>query len=34
MSHVNHNGNRPVEHIADPEHPILACAKPIATSRL
>jgi len=29
MSHVNHNGNRPVEHIADPEHPILASAEPI-----
>jgi len=29
MSHVNHNGNRPVEHIADPEHPILASAAPI-----
>jgi hypothetical protein len=29
MSHVNHNGNRPVERIADPEHPILASAEPI-----
>jgi hypothetical protein len=29
MSHVNHNGNRPVEHIADPEHPIVASAEPI-----
>jgi hypothetical protein len=29
MSHVNHNGNRHVEHIADPEHPILASAEPI-----
>jgi hypothetical protein len=29
MSHVNHNGNRPVERIADPEHPILAGAEPI-----
>jgi hypothetical protein len=29
MSHVNHNGNRPIEHIADPEHPILASAEPI-----
>jgi len=30
MSHTNHNGNRPVETIADPENPILADAAPIA----
>ena len=29
MSHVNHNGNRPVERIPDPEHPIVASAQPI-----
>ena len=29
MSHINHNGNRPVETIADPENPILADAAPI-----
>jgi hypothetical protein len=29
MSHINHNGNRPVEHIADPASPILASAEPI-----
>jgi hypothetical protein len=28
MSHVNHNGNRHVEHIADPENPVLAHAEP------
>jgi hypothetical protein len=28
MSHVNHNGNRHVEHIADPENPILAHSEP------
>jgi hypothetical protein len=33
MSHTNHNGNRHVEHIADPEHPILASAEPIETSK-
>ncbi len=32
MSHVNHNGNRHVEHIADPENPVLASAQPIANS--
>ncbi len=29
MSHTNHNGNRHVEHIPDPEHPIVASAEPI-----
>ncbi len=29
MSHVNHNGNRPVERIADPANPVLAGAAPI-----
>ena len=29
MSHVDHNGNRPVERIPDPEHPIVASAEPI-----
>jgi hypothetical protein len=29
MSHVNHNGNRHVEQIADPENPIVASAEPI-----
>ena len=29
MSHVNHNRNRPVEHIPDPENPIVASAEPI-----
>jgi hypothetical protein len=29
MSHVNHNGNRHVEHIPDPENPILTRAEPI-----
>jgi hypothetical protein len=29
MSHENHNGNRHVEHIPDPENPIVASAEPI-----
>ena len=29
MSHVNHNGNRPTEHIADPKDPMLTTAEPI-----
>jgi hypothetical protein len=32
MSHVNHNGNRPIEHIPDPANPILASAEPIANN--
>ncbi len=32
MSHINHNGNRSIEHIADPENPILASAEPIVNN--
>jgi hypothetical protein len=28
MSHTNHNGNRHVEHVADPKDPILASPEP------
>ena len=34
MSHVNHNGNRHVEHIADPENPIIASAEPIDNAKV
>jgi hypothetical protein len=34
MSHVNHNGNRPVEHVPDPENPIVASAEPIDNAKV
>jgi hypothetical protein len=34
MSHTNHNGNRHVEHVADPKDPVLASAEPIESNHM